>query len=287
MHEVRPSTKALGSSYFAEFRRGVMHPKKNEARSLNLLAHFKEPLLPASLDRFNKLTIEEQRIYIAAMGGVERMKSIREQGFPIPRDFKETNLDHVQDALGIAREYYEKFPRLSEFIEFPVVQDDLIVHDIAESNIAIDDRTPVNRTAQDEKAKRLEPYAGIRFLRRISDPEQREYWKDIYVKHNLKDPNNLNVQMAVFIDKAQGTTRAAEIAFNTHNVSDEATFIKMRLHLWETIPRMMEPAMNLLIGLPTQESREDMRKIVMHELGFLERYGPKDIVRTIKKGFAA
>lgn len=268
---------------FASFRRSVLSRNRKNVEFLASLPNKQDHLLPEAKEFNNRFTQEELLLFRAGMAMVPRMGSLKEQGFPIPEGFVETNLEHIRDAEGIAKEYHDEYPILRDFINFGRVQIKLKLHDIGEANVAVNDRPPIGRTAQDEKAKRVEPYAGVRILRNISDPVLRQEAIQHYLEHTSKDPNNLEVQMAAFIDKVQGTVRAAQVAFNIEGV-DEHTKNMIRNHLWQTVPRMQEHLSRLLVLLPTQEAREAICEIGKKEFAILEKYGPPEVAKTYSAG---
>ncbi|MGE5041562.1 MAG: HD domain-containing protein [Candidatus Levyibacteriota bacterium] len=264
---------------FNEFKRVALRSSRRNLEAHLALPDPSEHLLPQALEFFNRFQPSEQKLFAASMAGVVRMKGLREKKFPIPEDFIETNLDHVRSLMEIAYEYHATYPELREHIDFNSVQKKLLVHDIGEAHPVIGDRPPVGRTQEDEQAKRLEPYAGVRILRNISDPELREETISHYKEYSSKDPHNIEVQMAAFIDKVQGTVRVAHIAFNLEKANPE-TQKSIREHLWATVIQMQDHMDRLLVLLPTQEAREAMYRLGQREFAIFKQYAPPEIAKT-------
>lgn len=263
--------------------------RERRTYSPELPVRFKDVLLPDAQKFYDwVLTPQLQYQYENALHGVKRMKGIRDKGFPLPEGFSESNQEHVVDAMRMAREYSLGYPDISRAIRFGRVQILLGVHDSGELAEKVGDVQPTNRSRRDEARKRLEPIAARKaVISQVPNSHAKTEVQKHYSRYQLNNPYDLEVQMARFIDKAQGTTRVAHIAFNAENVTDDTTLNRMRLHLWETVPRMMEPASHLLVGLLTREARENMRQILMNELGLLEKYGPSEVARAYMRGVAA
>lgn len=247
----------------------------------------RDPLLPPALSRYDALGSDIQEAHAQMLSGVKRMGTARKKGFLIDPSFIETNREHVGTSLEMALEYSDNYPILNDYIRFDGVQTMLLHHDDGEGVPSIGDVPVVDRTEADERRKKLEHRAaGMYVFSHIPDPDARKVVKSHYKVYAANDPKNLDVQMTRFIDKAQGTTRAAEIAFNVEehiNRGNTETAEKIREHLFNTIPRMMEPAVNLLTYLPEQRAREAMREIIFHEFSRLEQVGASDIVQPFNK----
>lgn len=260
-----------------------------ERRQPPLPVRFSDALLPKAQEFYDSVLPRPlQQRYERANTTVIRMKSLREKGFPIPPDFQESNLEHIVSSMHMAREYQESHPALGHVIDFDTVQILLGMHDSGELAQDIGDVNPLYRTHRDEARKRYEPIAAKKaILSQIPDPQAREQVIALYDRYIADDPNDLEVQMAHFIDKAQGTTRVAEVAFNQHRAENPQQVGAIETHLWKTIPRMMTPAMHLMVALPEQEHRAAMREIVMGELELLGKYAPAHVPQTFQKGLSA
>jgi 5'-deoxynucleotidase YfbR-like HD superfamily hydrolase len=237
-------------------------------------------LLPKALEFYTStLTTELQQIYEAGNNAVIRMEGLRAQGF-VPEGVLESNHDHIMQSLEMAKEYKEKYPQLGEVIDFEIIQIMILMHDCGE--FVIGDIQPVERSKKQERLKAIESFvAQKKVLALIPDKKMREEAIELYRRYNRNDPKDSEVQMARFIDKAQGTTRVAETVFNVRENPDKAIVIAN--HLWQTVPRMMEPANNLLYYLDEKNSNA-LQSIIDYELGLLGRFGPRYVATTFMNG---
>ncbi len=93
--------------------------------------------------------------------------------------------------------------------------------------------------------------------------------------------------MAKYLDQKDGTITYAHIAFNRHAVDNPDILVRMKLHLYETLPKLIAPAVNLLVGLPTQAARMEMRDMLVTDLSAFEKYAPRGVATPYKERFAA
>jgi 5'-deoxynucleotidase YfbR-like HD superfamily hydrolase len=237
-------------------------------------------LLPKALAFYaSTLSTELQQVYEAGNNAVIRMEGLRAQGF-VPEGVEESNHDHIMQSLEMAKEYKEKYFQLGEEIDFELVQIMILMHDCGE--FVIGDIKPVDRSKKEERLKAIESFvAQKKVLALIPDKEMRSKTIETYRRYNRNDPKDSEVQMARFIDKAQGTTRVAEAVFNVRENPNKAIVIAN--HLWQTVPRMMEPANNLLYYLDGENSIA-MQAIIDYELGLLGRFGPRHVATTFMNG---
>lgn len=240
-----------------------------------------ETLLPDAQHFYDwVLPPELQRKYEDLNDGIVRMGGLRENGF-VPEGFRETNLDHIINLLEMAREYKERCPALDERVNFAEAQKIILLHDAGE--LVVGDIKPVGRSPREERLKIVEPYLAKKCVfSEIPNQEARSCVIGLYNAYIENDPENLTVQMAHFIDKAQGTTRVAEIVFNVYRMQEKAT--QIGLHLWMTVSKMMAPAINLLTNLETREERGAMREIILGEIRLLEKYAPKYVGVAFRMG---
>ncbi len=271
---------------FNSFERAVLSKRRKNVEVVKKLPDKTEHLLPEALDFVNRFSPSEHLLFKAGMASIVRMQYVRDHGFPIPDGYIETNLDHTYSAEEIAREYHDQYPALRDSVNFAHVQKMLRVHDIGEAHVAIGDRPPADRTEEDEHAKRLEPLAGERLLNHIQDSGLREETIGYYREVTSKDKNNIDVQMAAFIDKVQGTLRVADVLFKMDDV-DNRTQALIRAHLWEVLPKIQDHFSRVMVLLSDQDAREAMHEIGKKEFAMLSTYGPKEVAKAALQGIDA
>lgn len=254
--------------------------KERKAQPAALPLHLLDVLLPGVKIRYNAaLSANKQDQYERGLHSIIRQETMRSKGFPLSPDKTESDLEHTYAGLVMAMDYLSQYPILGNYINFEEVQTMYIMHDAGE--IIVGDVSPVDRTLKEEQRKRLEPYlAKRRIFSQIPDPFQRDTAIAYFNRYQRNDPNDLEVQMTRFIDKAQGTTRVAHEAFNLYAVQSDEVKKDIALHLWSTLPRMIEPAINLLVGLENRQAKQAIAEITLGELKELEKYGPKEVART-------
>lgn len=275
---------------FSDTSASFTHDRKTKSRKTpELPICLKDKLLPeakAWIDRV--FTPSQQYLIENGLHGVSRMKGIRDKGFPIPSDFIQTNLEHEANILGNAKEIHDTNPALAKSLNFADVQIYAYGHDIPEMLDKVGDVQPTERTKRDQARKRLEYRAAVGFLiPHIESPESRNDALRRYREYVEADPDNLEVQMARYLDQRDGTITYAHLAFNVHEVHSPIIMVKMKLHLYETLPKLIAPAVNLLVGLPTGEARKEMRSIFIGDLRTLEKYAPPGVALPYIERFAA
>jgi hypothetical protein len=114
-------------------------------------------------------------------------------------------------------------------------------------------------------------------LGKIGDPETR--WKALqyYNRYHKNDPADLEAQMVHLIDKAQGTTRRADLIFDTSRVMNEKKKYDIKFHLWQTAGNMYLPAEKLIENLSDQETKSEVKEIVVLEYERLANVGHQEI----------
>ncbi len=254
-------------------------------------------LLTGALVYYDHLSPFNQQWYERELSRVQRMELIREEGFLAAHpEHSETDLDHYIESLDMASEYKAHYPALEiAGINWDMVHIFTTSHDCGELADKVGDVRPVKRTRKDEARKRLEPKAArIAILSMIPDPifrrdvsEDYNYYVN-YAKNRIKGaPIDINVEMARFIDKAQGIARSAEIAFNVGTVDFE-TAQRMAVHLLGTendvgtVRGMIDPALELIAALPTHEARQAMKEILKGELELIGKFAPSQVYEANK-----
>ncbi len=257
---------------------------KERLHSRELPVRLSGVLLPPAQEFYDKaLTPPQQLQYERALHGVQRMKGLRDKGF-VPEGFGESNLEHTYAALRKVRNWEDTYPSLSLYMVD--AQKGLITHDSGEIHPLIDDVQPTDRTPEEERRKRLEPFAARTMMNFfIPDPGARQSVREVYDRYQANKIEDVPTQIARFADKAQGTVDHAHKVFNVHVNPDRADIISA--HLIHTISLMIVPAMNIFVGLDGQEARREARDLILNEFDKLSRYGPKNIVESFRKGFAA
>lgn len=212
------------------------------------------------------------------LNSVVRMTGLRVKGFPIPGDFIQTNLGHTKNIIKDAKDIHTTKKEISKYINLSDVQIFGYGHDIPEVLHKVGDVQPTDRTRRDWARKRLEHIAAKNYLiPLIKNPEARADALRRYKEYEIADPNNLEVQMAKYLDQKDGTVAYSHIIFNRFQVETTDVLNAMRLHLYETLPKMISPAINLLVGLPTREARSEMRDILVNDLRVLDKFAPSGI----------
>lgn len=211
--------------------------------------------------------------FVRTLGKVQRMKLLEEIGLMLPGVRRQYNDEHTYDICADALRINNTTKELPKWIDFARVQLGAIVHDIGESNDAVSDVQPYNRTKKDEAKKRLEPWAGRMVIYKIPNPKVRELALGVYREHIEDDPRNLNVQMTRYLDKRDGTITYAEAIFNLNEVADPEVAKKMTNHLWHTVGEFMKPVHNLMRNLPTPEAKKEMAELVKTDLLKLQDLG--------------
>lgn len=220
--------------------------------------------------------------------GLDRIKRgafFLSEGFPNAEEFQETDLEHIVAGEETIKIHMETYPILRSYINPTETQLIYGVHDCGEIHPSIGDVQPFNRTGRDERRKRLEPFAARTLMLRIPNPRAQEEIRLMYDRFIENHPRDLEVQLARYIDKAQGTVDPAGLVFKMEGATDEQKK-KITQHMWHMIPRMVEPALNLLTYLPTEEAREAVRRIVLEDLSQLKQHGPEEVLETFEKGFS-
>lgn len=263
--------------------------RERRKNSPELPIHLNDELLPPAQRWIDWVfTPAQQRQIEEGLHGVVRMEGIRDKGFPMPPGFKQTNLQHEGNILHDARVLNQTTSELPKYIDFSKVQIFGYGHDIPEFLVGVGDVQPTDRTKRDWARKRLEHKAAKNFLiPQIQDPEARADALRRYNEYIGGYPDNLEVQMAKYLDQRDGTITYAHIIFNRHSVTSPEILGRMKDHLWQTTYKLVVPAINLLTALPTQAAREEMRDIVIADLKTLEKFGPPEIARSWIKGLVA
>lgn len=262
----------------------AQHP--TETRFSALSQRLNNALFPEVKQLFNSLPIDVQIEFKMGLDKVNRGNFFRVRGFPNAQRFRETDYEHTIAGEERLFSYFNIYPKLGETVNRSETQVAYGIHDSGEIHPTIGDVDPFGRTSRDEKRKRLEPWAAKKFiLSKIPDEKIKEDVLFLYERYQENNPKDLEIQLARYIDKSQGTVDPARLVFNMKNATEEQKR-KITEHLWFMIPRMVEPAINLLTYLPTEESREAIRRIVLADLGELKKYGPREVIETFEQGFS-
>lgn len=241
-------------------------------------------LLPDTQNFYDSvLTSAQQLQYEKRLHGVTRMKKLRDMGL-VPEGFSESNLEHTHDVLAKERDWSEKYPSLNTYMVD--AQRGTIVHDSGEIHPLIGDVQPTGRTIEDERKKRLEPFAARLMMGNfIQNPQALELVRVAYDKYQANRIDDVATQIARFADKAQGTVDHADKLFNKYRHPDKVDIISA--HLIHTIPQMLIPAMNIFVGLGERQARLEVRDMILEEFSTLAKYAPRNIVNSFRNGFAA
>ena len=265
-------------------RRGVETIGRREQKQLGLSVNFYANLLPeAAVIYAARVPKKARQAHEKRQDGVMRMGGMVMKGLIDPKEATESNLQHYDASFGMALEYKRDYPVLENSVDWVLVQQFSGLHDTGEMCPIIADVPVTNRSHRDEARKRLEPKVAKRIIEEyIPDPEDQLYWLGLYDRYQANRPEDISVQMARFIDKAQGTTRVADKVFNIHAPGGDEKRGKIAEHLWLTVPRMLEPATNLMVHLPTVAERSAMKDILLGELKLLAQHGPPEVAETFK-----
>jgi len=250
-----------------------------------LSSRFRNSLFPEARQFYESIPEGLRDQYERGLYRVQRGGFFIAQGFPNAKDFNETDLEHVVLGEERIKNSMETYPVLQKYINRADTQVAFGGHDSGETHLRINDVPPFGRTPREEIVKRLEPWAAHLVIAKIPNPRVREETLLLYDRYIENDPKDLEIQFARYTDRAQGTIDPARLVFKINGATREQRR-KVTEHLWIMVARMVEPAINLITYLPTEEAREAVKEIVFTDLAELKKYGPMQVPETFEKGFS-
>lgn len=133
---------------------------------------------------------------------------------------EESDLDHVDAALGIVGEIEQSYPILAQSIELEIVRDILYVHDAGEIIAGDLPRSHPDYENIRPTQKRKE-HLGFELLSaRIEDPHLRAEARERYFQYEKYKGNDPEAEMAKLIDKMQAFRFALGNVFDPLSIGD-------------------------------------------------------------------
>lgn len=274
----------------------LQSPEKSPEAGLPV--RISDALLPETKVWYDLLQPDLQDAYEQELHTIDRMGALREKLRTVaatdmsishmPETIPpgtETNLHHVYETEALAAGVAKGYPALAEHINFVDVQKIILGHDVGE--IGVDDQPALkaDMTPEQRRRKNLEPWFGRNILEKIPDPTLREEALTFYSRYQEKNPRDMEVQMAQFLDKAQGTTSIAHASRGFLRDPQKSEIVHN--HLVQTLPNMLSSYGNLLVYLPTEEARESIKQIMDSVISQIEAFGHTEAAANFNKLRAA
>lgn len=210
----------------------------------------------------------------------------------ITQGIRESNLDHVVEALGMVREL-EGLPHFAKAVDLGSVGLSVVVHDVGESYCSSDVAAagPDRENPYGRRIKEMEPRLARRVISQIKDPSIRTQAQDLYDRFLAQDPYDTVSLTARFIDKAQGTTRGGARAYDPNRWwdlldNDEERYAllgQLKSHTALMLEGVTKPLVLLARVIPDQARHEIIDYAVSEVINVRDRGYSEEAERVIQE----